>query len=149
MPTWGLMVLSFPGGWGGVQAFDANSLRLLSTLGPRLGTLVPKLEDGSADRFAAVLDQVLETLKNDNTIHGDVGRYLLNLILHMKMVIEEYRLDIRGDYDLARAATILKTTIDTAYNSSTNEDVKPRSHSDGSAIEWSTIWPMLMLGGGK
>jgi hypothetical protein len=98
-----------------------------------------------------VLDQVLETLKNDNTIHGDVGPYLLNLILHMKMVIEEYRLDIRGDYDLARSDDpedhdrhrVCEAALGLAARGLLS------SHSDGSAIEWSTIWPMLMLGGGN
>lgn len=154
LPAWGKMVLSFPYGWGATHAFDPNSLRLLSTLGPQLRPLVPPLDPSSAETFEQALDQVLATLQADTSINGDVGRYLIGLVLHMRLVIEEYRLDIRGDYDLARAATLLKTTIDTAYASSTSEETKPRwawlreiftlKNATQLAIEWGPVWAALM-----
>jgi hypothetical protein len=60
-----------------------------------------------------------------------------------------------GDYDLARAATLLKTTIETAWNTSTDEEAKKRwaalreifsvRTAIALAIQWSTVWPTLML----
>lgn len=156
--AWGLMILAYPHGWQKGSSFDRNSLRLLSTLGPQIRAhkLVPDLAEGSADAFERALDDVLATLKADPTIDGEVARYLLNLVVHMRLVIEEHRLNLRGDYDLARAATILKTTIDTAFDSSTDDIAKPRwqklrkvfsiETAVQAAIQWSTVWPTLMLG---
>jgi hypothetical protein len=155
IPEWGKMILAFPHGWAQAANFNRESLRLLSTLGPQLRHIVPQLADGSVETFEQALDKVLEALKADTTIGGEVARYLLNLVIHMKLVIEEYRMGIRGDYDLARAATLLKTTIDTAYNKSTDDEAKPRwawlreifsvRTAIALAIQWSTVWPTLML----
>lgn len=103
IPEWGKMILAFPHGWSQAANFNHESLRLLSTLGPQLRQIVPPLADGSVESFEQALDIVLDALKADPTIDGEVARYLLNLVIHMKLVIEEYRLGIRGDYDLARA----------------------------------------------
>lgn len=155
IPEWGRMVLSYPHGWNASYAFKAESLTLLSTLGPQLRQLVPDLGADAAEKFEAALEQVLEALKADESICGEVAQYLLNLIIHMKLVIEEYRLGLRGDYDVARAATLLKATIDTAYEKSTDDEAKPRwawlrevfsvRTAVALAVQWSTLWPTLML----
>ncbi|WP_157997713.1 hypothetical protein [Mycobacteroides stephanolepidis] len=121
LPTWGSMVLSFPDGWKTVYSFDYAAMQMLSTLGHQLDSLVPKLPDGAADDFEKALEKVLTALKDDPSISEGVKKYMVGLIIHMKLVIEEYRLNIRGDYDLSRAATLLKSTIDTAYQASSDE----------------------------
>ncbi|CPR57366.1 hypothetical protein P5V78_02130 [Mycobacteroides abscessus subsp. abscessus] len=123
LPAWGRMVLSYPDGWRNIYYFDSPSMQMLSTLGHQLDPLVRKLPTDAADAFEKALDEVLTALKDDSSIELNVKKYMLGLIIHMKLVIEEYRLNMRGDYDLFRAATLLKTSIDTAYEA-TDEDHK-------------------------
>lgn len=121
LPAWGRMVLAYPEGWSATYGFDASSIQMLSTLGHQLDQLVPKLPPGVEDAFEKALDEVLRALKEDPSIDADIKKYMIGLIIHMKLIIEEYRLKIRGDYDLRRAATLLKVAVDTAYEATDKE----------------------------
>lgn len=165
LPTWTEMVLSYPDGWtarAGAQqpfnmgVFDGNSLTLLRTLGPQLRPLVPSWTDEQREGFAASLNDLVETLRDDPTIKGALAKYLLNLVLHMRHALAEY--ELLGDFDLTRAVLLLKASVDTAADNSTHPESKTawqRMRSAISfgatagkvAIETKDIWGSLVLPG--
>ncbi len=165
LPTWTEMVLSYPDGWtarAGMQqpfsmgAFDGNSLTLLRTLGPQLRPLVPSWSDGQRESFAQSLNELIETLRDDPTIKGDLAKYLLNLVLHMRHVLAEY--ELLGDFDLTRAVFLLKASVDTAADNSTDPKSKTAwerirsvfsfgAVATKAAIETKDIWGPLVVPG--
>lgn len=160
--AWTEMVLAYPAGWfserdaqpSNYGAFDPHSLRLLRTLGPQLRPLLPAWTEEQRNGFADGVAELVETLRDDPTIKGELANYLLNLVLHIRHVLAEY--DLRGDFDLTRAVFLLKASVDTAADSSTDDESKPRwqrlrrlfsitAATGKAAIETKDIWGPLML----
>jgi hypothetical protein len=123
IPKWTGMVLSFPAGWQGYGNFDTNSLQLLRILRRDLKAYVPTYTPDQIDSVRNALATTLELLRRDGTIKGALAIYLTNLLNHLRQVLDEY--DLRGDFDLARATTLLRETVRTAEEVSDNPQVKP------------------------
>lgn len=123
IPNWTEMVLSYDNGWQQAKLFDDGSLRWLKTLGPLVDPLVPKFSDDDIAEVGRGLEELLELLKQETTISRELTIYLLNLINHMKWVLADVRL--QGDFKLARTVTLLRDTIQTADEASTDLDLKP------------------------
>ncbi len=123
LPNWTAMVLAYPKGWQTAQPFNDTSMRFLKTLGPLLNGLVPKYTDDDINEVAAGLKEILQLLEKETTISRTLTVYLLNLINNCRWVLYDYRL--QGDYAVARATTLLRDTIRTASESSTDQALKP------------------------
>ncbi len=123
LPNWTAMVLTYPSGWSQAVQFDETSLRFLKTLAPLLNGLVPKYTDEDVQRAKDGLTELLELLSKETTIPRSLSIYLLNLINHVRWVLHDYH--IQGDFQLARATTLLRDTITTAGDASTDKELKP------------------------
>ncbi len=123
LPNWTAMVLSYDNGWNQAKPFDAGSLRWLKALGPLLNGLVPSYSDEDIKEVSAGLKEILELLQQETTISRTLAIYLLNLINNCRWVLHDYHL--QGDYAVARATTLLRDTIKTASESSTDPALKP------------------------
>lgn len=123
LPNWTAMVLSFNNGWQQAKPFNAASLRWLKTLGPMLGGLVPKFSDDDIAEVAQGMKELLEILEQEHTIGRELTIYLLNLINHMKWVLADAKL--QGDFKLARVVTLLRDSVATADEVSTDPELKP------------------------
>lgn len=124
LPNWTAMVLSYDNGWSQARQFDRTSLRFLSTLAPLLDGLVPQFNDDDIAEVGRGVEELLDILSKEKTIGRDLAIYLLNLINHIKWVLQDVK--IQGDFQLARALTLLRDSIRTADEVSTDEHLKPR-----------------------
>ena len=124
LPNWTAMVLSYTNGWSQAAQFDGASLRWLKALGPMLDGLVPEFSDDQIAEVAKGLNELLDVLSKEKTIGRELTIYLLNLINHIKWVLHDVK--IQGDFELARAVTLLRDSIRTADEVSTDEELKPR-----------------------
>lgn len=123
IPNWTEMVLSYDNGWRDAELFDDASLRWLKTLGPMLQGLVPEFTDSDLAEVNKGLNDLLKILKREKTIGRELTIYLLNLINHMKWVLADAK--VQGDFKLARTVTLLRDTVETADEVSTNPKLKP------------------------
>jgi hypothetical protein len=123
LPNWTAMVLSYENGWTSGAPFDDASLRWLKTLGSLLDNLVPKYDDEDIAALSAGLSELMELVAKEKTVNKSLTIYLLTLINHVRYILHDYRL--RGDFELARATTLLRDTIRTADDASTNPELKP------------------------
>jgi len=124
LPNWTAMVLSYDNGWGQVKLFDDNSLRWLKTLGPMLAPLVPRYSDDDIANVGKSLMELLEILTQEETIDSDLKVYLLTLINHIKWVLVDVK--IQGEFKLDRAVNLLRESVRTAEDASTDDELKPR-----------------------
>ncbi|WP_142277130.1 hypothetical protein [Mycobacterium asiaticum] len=123
LPNWTAMVLSYDNGWQNGVPFDGASLRWLKTLGSLLDNLVPKYDDEDVAALSEGLNELLRLVAKEKTLNRSLTVYLLTLINHVRYVLHDYHL--RGDFELARATTLLRETIRTAGDASTNQELKP------------------------
>ncbi|MEZ0051511.1 hypothetical protein ABIA30_002519 [Mycobacterium sp. MAA66] len=123
LPNWTAMVLSYPNGWNQAQPFDETSMRFLKTLGPLVDSLVPKYDDDDVAALSGGLTELMELISKEKTVNKNLTVYLLTLINHVRYVLHDYH--IRGDFELARATTLLRDAIRTADDTSTDPELKP------------------------
>lgn len=123
LPNWTAMVLSYDNGWKQAKSFDEDSLRWLKTLGPMLNGLVPKFDDDDIAEVAKGLKELLDILEQESSLGRELSIYLFNLINHMKWVLADVKL--QGDFKLARTVTLLRDSIATADDVSTDPKLKP------------------------
>lgn len=124
LPNWTEMVLSYDNGWQQAKLFDSGSLRWLKTLGPMLAPLVPEYSDNDIADVGKSLVELLEILKQEETIGSDLKVYLLTLINHVKWVLVDVK--IQGEFKLDRAVNLLRESVRTAEETSTDDELKPR-----------------------
>jgi hypothetical protein len=89
-----------------------------------LNGLVPKFDDEDIVEVHKGLNELIEILEQETTIGRALSIYLLNLINHIKWVLADA--NIQGDFKLARAVTLLRDSVLTADEVSTDPDLKPR-----------------------
>lgn len=123
LPNWTAMILSYKNGWHQAEPFNETSLRFLKTLGPVLDSLVPKYDDSDVAALTDGLNELMGLVAKEKTLNRSLTVYLLTLINHVRYVLHDYQ--IRGDFELARATTLLRDTIRTADDSSTDPELKP------------------------
>ena len=89
-----------------------------------LDPLVPKYLDDEISEVGKGLIELLEILKQEETIDSDLKVYLLNLINHIKWVLVDVK--IQGDFKLARVVSLLRESVKTAEEATTNDELKQR-----------------------
>jgi hypothetical protein len=123
LPNWTAVVLAYPNGWNAAEQFNDTSMRFLKTLGPMLRGLVPTYSDEDIAEIAEGLNELLQLLSKEKTLSKELAIYLLNLINHIRWVLHDYHL--RGDFEVARAVTLLRDSLGTASEFSTDPELKP------------------------
>jgi hypothetical protein len=68
--------------------------------------------------------ELLEILTQEETIDSDLKVYLLTLINHIKWVLVDVK--IQGEFKLDRAVNLLRESVRTAEDASTDDELKPR-----------------------
>jgi hypothetical protein len=124
LPNWTAVVMSYDNGWQTARVFAPEPLRILRLLIPLIRDLVPAYTPDQVGQLRGALDAVLRALYDDRTIDNALAVYLVNLVNHIRQVLDDY--DLRGDFELARATTLLQTTIQVARKASTNKGMKAR-----------------------
>lgn len=125
LPKWTAITLSYPTGWVANEVtFDSEPLRLLRILWQKLDTYVPAFTPDQIEAVRTALDTTLQLLREDGTIRGQLAIYLTNLLNHARLTLDDF--ELRGDFELAKAVTLLRETVRTASKASTNKEAKPK-----------------------